>query len=215
MRTTLVTAAALASLVVCAPTARASIIFFDGPGAVQPEENLLFNGPGTVAGPGLEVRGRTNQTDTIFNLIGMENLVTPASGQARVEDESESGFTSLLVDALDPDVLYAEFEANLNAEGDGVANIQVVDNGGEVFNFELDLNGGGQNFFGLQAIDGQLINTVLITTAGVELHDVRQIRLGGITTDDGTGPDPAPEPTTMALLGLGLIGAGYARRRRQ
>jgi hypothetical protein len=33
--------------------------------------------------------------------------------------------------------------------------------------------------------------------------------------DGGEDPDPAPEPTTLALLGLGLIGAGYARRRRQ
>lgn len=33
---------------------------------------------------------------------------------------------------------------------------------------------------------------------------------GGDTT-----PDVVPEPATMALLGLGFIGAGYARRRRQ
>ena len=33
----------------------------------------------------------------------------------------------LFVDALDSDVLYEEFEANLNAEGDGTASIRVVD----------------------------------------------------------------------------------------
>ena len=143
----------------------------------------------------------------------MENLVTPSNGQARVEDEGGTGFVSLLVDALDSDVFYTEFEANLNAEANGVANITVTDDSGTVFNFSFNVNGGGQNFFGLQAIDGQLIDTVLISTAGVELQDVRQIRLGGMTDGDDP-PDHAPEPTTLALLGFGLIGAGYVRRRR-
>ena len=213
MRTPLFTAAVLAGLMVSAPAAQASIIFFDGPGEVQPEENLLFNGDGTFPGPGMTVRGRTNQTDTIFNLIGMENLVTPSNGPARVEDEEGTGFVSLLVDALDSDVFYTEFEANLNAEANGVANITVTDDSGTVFNFSFNVNGGGQNFFGLQAIDGQLIDTVLISTVGVELQDVRQIRLGGVTDGDNP-PDNAPEPTTLALLGFGLIGAGYVRRRR-
>jgi hypothetical protein len=34
-------------------------------------------------------------------------------------------------------------------------------------------------------------------------------------TDGDTPPDNAPEPAMMALLGFGLIGAGYARRRRR
>jgi hypothetical protein len=75
-------------------------------------------------------------------------------------------------------------------------------------------SGEGQNVVGLQAIDGQSIDTVRITTADVELQDVRQIRVGAITTDDGMLPGNIPEPAAVALLGLGLIGAGYAHRRR-
>jgi hypothetical protein len=205
----------LASLLIgTAPAAHASIIFEASPDFVQPDENLLFHGDDVFAGPGLTVQGATNQSGTIFNLTGTENLVTPSSGQARVEDEVEEGFDSLFIDALDADVFYGAFEANLNAESDGIANIRVVDDSGAVFDFSFNVNGGGQNFFGLQAIDGQLIDTVLITTAGVELHDVRQIRLGGITDGD-IPPDVVAEPTSLLLLGSALGISGLLARRRR
>ena len=208
------TAVALAGLIAgSASTASASILFGVGPAFVQPSENLQFN-DGLFAGPGLTVQGATNQTGTVFNLTGIENLMTPSNGQARVEDELQTGFTSLYIDALDPDVFYQEFEANLNALGNGVAHIRVVDNAGTAFDFSFDVDGNGQNFFGLRAIDEQLIDSVLITTMGTELADVRQIRLGGVTEGDGT-PDTVPEPSALILFGVSLAAAGRLARRRE
>ena len=146
----------------------------------------------------------------------MESLVTPSNGQARVEDEAAAGFESLFIDALDADVFYGAFEANLNAEDSGIANIRVVDDSGAVFDFVFDVDGAGQNFFGIEAADGRLIDTVLITMDGAELDDVRQIRVGGVSGDDfDSPPDAVPEPTTLLLLGCALSTAGVVARRRR
>ena len=38
---------------------------------------------------------------------------------------------------------------------------------------------------------------------------------GNLTADDGAADNPIPEPTTVILLGLGLVGGGLAARRRR
>ena len=80
MRYLFITAAAAAILAMASPAA-ATVFITSGPGAVQPDENVLFNNGPTA---GLTIEGITNQTNTLVSITGGETLVA-AGGQARLD----------------------------------------------------------------------------------------------------------------------------------
>jgi hypothetical protein len=206
----LLTLACTTALLLGAVQAHAHTILYPSPGAIQPEENLLFNDASLITGPALTVQGITNLTSTVFNLTGAENLVADG-GQALVKDEAGDGFKDLLIDALEPDTFFTMFEANLNAASSGVALISATDSTGhtEVFTpFAFD--GDGQNYFIVEAINNQLIDsiTIEIITQGVALMDLRHIRFDNITTGI-----PVPDSPALALMAASLLAAALRRRR--
>ena len=82
--------------------------------------------------------------------------------------------------------------------------------GGQVFNQVFTVNTNGQNFFGIQAAEGAVINSVTVQGLnGTTFQDINQWRVGGFSS-----PNSVPEPASLFLLGSGLVGAAGALRRR-
>lgn len=204
----------LATMFVLSAPASAGVVFIEGNNPQPDEQNIVFNGAGSTAGPALTVTGRTNQTSTVVAFTSNENLITPASGQARVE-AVDGAFRYLEVYLQEPNTTFGDLIFNLNTPNKltGTALISVITNAGtETFNFDVN---NGQNFLTILADSGTTISKVIIDsrTTGddlraIDIDDGRQFRISGVG-----GYNPVPEPGTLALLGLGLLGIQGMRRK--
>jgi hypothetical protein len=182
----------------------ADITILDTPGAVQPDEDVLFQGPPPS---GNMAFGVTNQTNTQVTFLGTEPLVTPSSGQARLE-AADGGFSTLQFFLSDPLKGFTEVEFNINADTATSVDLNFTDQSGTVFSDTFALVN-GQNFFSALATNNQLITNVSFTMNG-DAADLRQVRIGGLGA-------VIPEPATWAMMiaGFGLVGGALRRRKDQ
>jgi hypothetical protein len=83
--------------------------------------------------------------------------------------------------------------------------------GGQIFNQVFSVDTNGQNFFGIQAAEGAVINSVTVQAMGnTTFAEINQWRLGGFSQPGSE----VPEPASLFLLGSGLVGtAGMVRRK--
>lgn len=165
-------------------------------------DNVLFNAcTGNIAGPATVIQGCLNtDSNYLINFVSDESIFSPGGGQARIE-AVDGGFSQLTIDPVTG--TFSKLQLNIDASADGFVTFTGVP-GGTSSTFALDAS--GQNFF---TITGENFSTVAFNTTVDIVADVQQIRLGA-----GTPATSVPEPTTMALFGLGLLGAGFARRRQ-
>jgi hypothetical protein len=200
--------AAVCAAGLAATPALADITIFDTPSAVQPPENVLFQSEDPM---GSTAFGVTNQTMTDVTFEGVENLLTPSDGQARIE-AADGGMGNLTFFLTDSTLGFTEVEFNIfgtQATATSVG-LDFTDDSGTVFSDSFEIVN-GQNFFSASALNGQFITRVSLTLNG-DVQDVRQVRLGGVS-DLSTGI-AVPEPATWAMLlgGFGLAGAALRRR---
>ena len=185
----------------------------------QNTDNVLFNN-GSLVHSGLLVQGDFNGAGAGFivdftSTSGSGNLGV-AGGQAvlvggtgnipfsnaKVELENGATFTKLIlnIDVTNglPPPTQVQFTVNYTLAG------------GQVFSQVFSVDANGQNFFGIEAGDGAVINSVIVQGLnGTTFADINQWRLGGF------GGTPVPEPTTMVLLATGLGGIAARLRKRR
>lgn len=199
------------SVLLGARTASADVIFTVGNNPQPNEENILFQTPET----GTTITGNTSQTDVPVNFSTLtgQTLYQTAQGQADILSSSSlnsSALTSLKITA--PGYGFGDFIMNpLN--GTGTATVTVTDNQNNVFQYAL---GNGQNYLTITTANGEYITEIQITMSqGGYFQQFKQPRISDLCTLGAGGTcTPVPEPASIAILGIGLLGIGAAVRLR-
>jgi len=212
--------AAFAILVMASSTAWADpiTITVGNPGNLG-TDNVLFNNP-SLTHAGTLVQGDFNGAGAGFivdftSTSGNGNLGVSGGQAVLVGGTGNIPFSNATVQ-LENGATFTKLILNIDVSN-GLApptQVQFTVNytlaGGQVFSQTFAVDTNGQNFFGIQAAEGAVINSVTVQGLnGTTFQDINQWRLGGFSN-----PNSVPEPASLFLLGSGLVGAAGALRRR-
>jgi hypothetical protein len=192
-------------------SSQADIIFTLGNNPQPDEENVLLN-QGTS---GNTIFGVTNQSALIVQFDSTQTLVDPPQGQARIEAKDgtdQIGLTNVTITVPDGtygDIIFNPTITGTVGEAGGTLTVNVTDNFAVVHPFEYTL-GNGNNFLTIIAVNDQrIVSTTLSYDLLEGFSDLRQIRISGGQLN------AVPEPVTLVLVGVGLLGTLFAVRRRR
>jgi hypothetical protein len=238
--TKILAVAALAAFLAGGGTARADILFTDKPANLCQlsglgggcEVNILFQGPEI----GSTITGQVDHTGVgvTFDTLTKQQLDQKAEGQADIFCTTggvngcptvSSSLTDLLTSIemiAQPGTAWTDAHINLN-NGTGTALVTVTDQAGATF---TDVLGHGNNDVGIYVKPGtnEVITDIQVTNNDTSatpvlmgFEDFKQPRVSGLCTLVGATciPVPIPEPTSLVLLGMGVMGLGLLARRRR
>ena len=214
--------AAFAIMVIASSTALADpiTITVGNPGN-QDTDNVLFNN-GSLVHSGLLVQGDFNGAGAgfivDFTSASGSGILGVSGGQAvLVGGTGNVPFTNVTVQ-LENNATFTKLILNIDVTNglQPPTQVQFTVNytlmGGQVFNQVFTVDTNGQNFFGIQAAEGAVINSVTVQALGnTNFAEINQWRMGGFSNPN---QNPVPEPASLFLMGSGLVGAAGAVRRR-